>query len=387
MDIQLKLRVSEKMSKRSGEEEFLIRIPKRARETHKFKKSRLNVKLSSGGDISLKIREVYKDDLRSTDIDDRSVIGFVTKKVFFKITNKVHTETAPPSDYNEYFWITDEDEPLMMGCDPEFLLLDKDDRVVGASSILDHISQLGSDGTLAELRPEPSENVKVLVGNLKNLLKNSPNVPKILHLNWKGGACIQDHELGGHVHIGTPSNIHDSFKYLNLLTAVLDDYLTAPFTTVDAPDAIKRRQGHYGWYLGYRTDHGRLEWRTPSGFWLVHPTISRAFLGTTKAVAETFWGRAGESKLSGMDDRTIKERGEENTLIKTFDPFPCSETQRDIFQNKISKDKLKKSVERFKSLEYYSKYKHEITSFVDIVTMKKDVEKLGIDIKQNWRIS
>ena len=221
-----KLFVSDRMTEQ--EEEGIVRMPLKAREfsSSAFIKEDV-LRISCGKEkIELTIKQVYKEDLReinrqiNKDIlkpEDKNVCCFLSQVDFDVITHK-------RGKYNP--WVTNELEPIMIGADPEFVLVDNED-VVRASDFLPFDDKFGSDSNWAELRPDPSQDVIEVVNNISGLfLEGNEAVDK---LDWMAGACYPVDPskipylgkwcpIGGHIHLGNPDVEdgvnHDMFRDL-----------------------------------------------------------------------------------------------------------------------------------------------------------------------------
>ncbi|MHA0855306.1 putative amidoligase domain-containing protein [Paenibacillus sp. CMAA1364] len=170
---------------------------------------------------------------------------------------------------------------LVMGMDPEFLLIDSSSmEVVPASNYLEREGEVGCDaihmeGTtsypIAELRPEPSSHPRGLLVELMHAVRSASLVIKDRRLLWKaGGMPVPGMPLGGHLHF---SGIILTSKMLQ----VLDNYLSLPIMLIEDESSLVRRP-RYG-YLGdfRRQSHGGFEYRTLPSF-LVSPMVTKGIV-------------------------------------------------------------------------------------------------------------
>lgn len=105
---------------------------------------------------------------------------------------------------------------FLVGCDPEFVVLNKDGRVRNTEGIIPKEGPVGWDhgGRVVEFRPTPSKGTYTLIKNLRKLV-HSDVLEKLRRYHWRSGAYVQydggAEALGGHVHLDiAPPN-----KYAN----------------------------------------------------------------------------------------------------------------------------------------------------------------------------
>lgn len=421
-NFKLKLYVSERMT-RAGEK-GVVRMPLRAREfTSDVATNDRALKIMCGNKKkTLDIKQAYREDLRKInrmirggelDLENKRVCCFLTKQDYDSIVYK--TGKHDP-------WVTNELEPIMIGADPEFVLME-DGEVVRASEFLGHYDDLGSDGNPAEIRPEPSQSLIEVVNSIGSLLNEDTSEAE--HLDWRAGACYKVNPggvhddgywcpVGGHIHLGNPkvkAELNDDT--FRALADILDDLVVVPMMKIDGPNAKERRKhSTYGIHSGgnrwqFENHEGRMEWRTPSGVWLCHPLVTEAVLGTTKAVTESFYARWGQedykfnliTSTDGKFDLTSKEYGSaaykkvrdnmcEKGIRKTFGIRPFSERNKILIENDTEsiKHDCKNLKRRFKELERYEEYKPQIEAFTDLVNASdEDIKTVNMDLKKNWR--
>ncbi|MEK5465138.1 hypothetical protein MKY64_08985 [Paenibacillus sp. FSL R7-0210] len=167
---------------------------------------------------------------------------------------------------------------LLMGMDPEFLLLRKSSgRVVPASRYLPMDGVAGCDagppGTrgvfpVAELRPAPRGEPRALLAQLMSAAREADRLIADRSLRWRaGGMPLRGWALGGHLH----------FSGVTLcapLLRALDNYLALPLFLLEDIRAAARRP-RYGVLGDFRPQpHGGFEYRTLPSF-LVSPVIAK----------------------------------------------------------------------------------------------------------------
>ncbi|WP_426453712.1 putative amidoligase domain-containing protein [Paenibacillus sp. S-38] len=180
---------------------------------------------------------------------------------------------------------------VMLGADPEFLLLNDRGKVRFASAFMDKDGPVGCDAIvlpsrrkiypLAELRPRPSTEVRELIVQLHRTLQLAARRITDEELVWvAGGMPVKGFPLGGHIH----------FSRVDLesrLLRVLDNYLALPLTLIeDGTTGLRRPQ--YGFLGDFRRQrHGGFEYRVlPS--WMVSPTVAKGVLALAKLSAEHY---------------------------------------------------------------------------------------------------
>ncbi|MEC0239481.1 hypothetical protein P4H66_06380 [Paenibacillus dokdonensis] len=170
---------------------------------------------------------------------------------------------------------------LMLGMDPEFLIVEPGDHeVVPASRYLDREGEVGCDAVhgdgittypIAELRPQPSANPRGLLVGLMKTMRMAGEMITDRSLLWlAGGMPKTGLPLGGHLHFS-------GIELTTELLRTLDNYLTLPVSVLEAPSSQLRRP-KYG-YLGdfRRQPHGGFEYRTLPSF-LVSPLLTKGIV-------------------------------------------------------------------------------------------------------------
>jgi len=169
---------------------------------------------------------------------------------------------------------------FLLGADPEFILVNNEQKVVSASDyLLDYNSvYIGIDALLykgkliypiVELRPAPESDPNRLFASLYSLLKEATLAITDDGLRWLAGSMpAQGIALGGHLHIS-------GIRLTPRLLRILDAALAIPFAAV-ADQSGKGRMRKFGGLGDYRRQyHGGFEYRTlPS--WLVSPALTKA---------------------------------------------------------------------------------------------------------------
>ncbi|MEC0213483.1 hypothetical protein P4H70_31645 [Paenibacillus ehimensis] len=177
---------------------------------------------------------------------------------------------------------------VMLGADPEFLLLNRQGKVAFASRFAEKDGPFGCDSivlpgrrkifALAELRPQPSTDVRELVIHLHRTMQLAAKRISDTELIWvAGGMPVRGFPLGGHIHF---SGVELSSRLLR----ALDNYVALPLTLLEG-ETTGARKPRYGFLGDFRRQkHGGFEYRVlPS--WMVSPTVTKGVLALAKLVA------------------------------------------------------------------------------------------------------
>jgi len=333
-------------------------------------------------------------------------VGFVTTRTFEFICGrrKVNKNTI---------WMADSIEDTVIGADPEFALVKETGDVQHASNVPDFgfEGQLGSDGPLAEVRPDPAIKIEDFVENIQKVFESHPKRDCIMDYDWIGGCFLyspslqREFAIGGHAHIGTPAQIAEIVNngsgeaIFACLQKVLDEYISIPMLKIEGRDDGVRRRHHYGAFGDYRTDHGRLEYRTLSGMWLVHPDLAKYTMGSVKAVSHAFFKLAEskdyDSKLFAANNKNVYTLFDQRNddwknieIVKSMDAIKSAAEMIDILNKGIVKfDKafISNLTKKFRSLSTYNMYAESIDAFIELVSMPTtQLKKIDRNIKHNW---
>lgn len=177
---------------------------------------------------------------------------------------------------------------VMLGADPEFLLLNRQGKVAFASRFAEKDGPFGCDSivlpgrrkifALAELRPRPSTDVRELVIHLHRTMQLAAKRISDTELIWvAGGMPVRGFPLGGHIHF---SGVELSSRLLR----ALDNYVALPLTLLEG-ETTGARKPRYGFLGDFRRQkHGGFEYRVlPS--WMVSPAVTKGVLALAKLVA------------------------------------------------------------------------------------------------------
>lgn len=414
---------SEKMDnnkKKNRDEHGLVRMSAPARKNMGFDDDSVELwqtKTGSKVTTALSIYQAFSSDIKRLKSDgytpeELKRVGFVSTKTYNKITgNKSKTEDKAN------IWISPNIEHIMFGADPEFLLFNNAD-IVRANSVLDYNSILGCDGAMAEIRPKPAHDVEQLVKNMRTIF--SDHAPDgIKQYDWKA-ACYhkdsqRDYPVGGHIHIGNPLKVAKMqgnrkdllFKVIN---KIMDELLSVPMIKLDGTEkgCARRTQcsmGKYGYFGEYRTHDGRLEHRTLSGMWLLHPSLARAVIGTAKAVVDEVYRYVKHNDFkteyffpNGLKDdygdipnvwRKGFNKWKDIPLAQDMDCITSSERMIELLNSSktssINIPYLKKWYAGLKRMSTYKENSHYIDGLYEILTISaRELQEWDREIKNNW---
>ena len=181
---------------------------------------------------------------------------------------------------------------VLIGCDPEFVII-KGRHSVSMCQIIkdDHKdNKIGLDmgRKVVELRPDPSDDIFVLVAHIRHLLKTIVDSRKGLKkCKFIAGHYAGDEPLGGHIHISCSSLRENNKLHAEDFTRFLDTIIGngLMYTVNDMEAHNNRNDCDYGHLGDSRVGNsGSLEYRTPPS-WLVSPSLAFMFLGLAKICA------------------------------------------------------------------------------------------------------
>lgn len=341
--------------------------------------------------------------------EDIKRIGFVTSKTYKRITGK---DPGTPSN----IWISDSIAETVIGADPEFLIFRRSDSsIIHANNIsgFTRDGKLGSDGAMAEVRPDPAITPENLVANISSIFSDHRLISSISEYKWAAECyyktSIRDYPVGGHIHIGNPIQIAklsmgDRKVFFKSFNKVIDELLALPMIKLDGEKGNKRRtqcrMGKYGYFGEMRLCNGRLEHRTLSGMWLSHPDLAVAVLGTAKAIIDEVFLRVSNKKfdLSYMMPEKFRKTDVWNSNFSSWEDIPlvkdmrCTKTSADMIallnksdNRSINKTFLRSWYTKMKSLSTYKQYSSYIDKLYAILNSPiKSIRGIDNELQANW---
>ena len=215
-------------------------------------------------------------------------------------------------------------------------------------------AQIGYDGALGELRPNPGKTPIEHVENIQKLIDAIDFLPD--HIVMKGGTVHQTHSIGGHIHIGMPQingqylEITDNHNF----AMYMSHYCGIPLRKIEIyKDLMYRGLGRMGFgkFGGYDVKSYGIEWRMPAS-WLVSKEIATAALCLAYVVAQNY-----DPPYYTM--KTVQYRG----YLKTKIPY------------------IIKAIEEMEGYEIYAK---EIEPLFRMI-INKEVWDPNLNIKDTWK--
>jgi hypothetical protein len=363
------------------------------------------------GSMLLEIFQAFTSDIRKLREEGYTEeqlkrVGFVSSRTYQKIVGS--------STDKKSIWITEEISDTVIGADPEFLLFDEEKKIVRANNVLSYYGPIGCDGAMAEIRPKPAILPEELVDNIKELLMDDSLVSSIKKYDWVAGCYYKDntrdYPIGGHIHIGNPIQVArinndrrmDFFKSFN---KILDELLAIPMIKIDGADLGRARRtecstGKYGYFGEWRPCNGRLEHRTLSGMWLMHPTLATLVLGVAKAIIDEVYRHIADKDFNTeyMFPSSLKSERIWSAGFEHWDSIPlvkdlgCVLDSREMIEllhkssaSKITAKYLNSWYSRMKRLTTYKIYSKYIDGLYEVLKNKTETfHKYDKRLQSNW---
>lgn len=409
--------------KTSRNENGLIRMSEKVRDLMRFNEKKVEIWIGSNAaeerknsSVLLDLFHAYSTDLKkareSGDFSSSELdrIGFVTTKMWNRVTDGKRRNDI---------WVSTGVHDTVIGADPEFLLFDSSNNIIRANDIIQKEGVIGCDGAMAEVRPKPSTSPAGLVKNIKAAFNNSSLVSPISSYEWRA-ACYykdssRDYPVGGHIHVGNPAKVarmtlEKRERFFNVLNKIMDELVAIPCIRLDGEMGNKRRTncqmshtGGFGYFGEWRTCNGRLEHRTLSGMWLIHPSLAKCVIGTSKAITDEVFKRWSDKGFNHdyiiPNQYSTINRGQMNDntfnnwpqfpVCKDLDAHMSSKELRDILNNSrgsdIDKKMLKDWRTKIRRLSTYSKYSVYIDGLMEVLLAPiSKISKLDTRIKNSW---
>lgn len=384
LDLRISDRMSEKNSPLGSIENKLIRIPEELRQTLGLETGRfLYLKTNDGGTIPLQVSKAYLQDA------EEGNHAFVSSEVYHQLYTETKQRVVPTED-------------VLLGCDPEFFIVDRDSKNnVSASNFFPQNGQVGSDCGLGELRPLPSSSPDGLVVNVAALLKNAQDAIDNRKLFKKKdvymvASSVWDKAAAGfHVHFGLPSEalteddiITEALRHR--MVTVLDYYVgILSIIPEGSKDSMRRAHmaGQYGKPGDFRYDYLTFEYRVPGGHLLRHPILTRGLFAICKLVMTDMLGRV---KLASDSFRDIKLLKDYTAMRLLYPKLP----DRSVVYNTITSAEItgalsfvKSITEDFMAMQGYDDVKDAVTEYLNYLIIAADGHQFSEDIAKNWRLT
>ena len=364
------------------------------------------------GAMLLDIFQAFSSDIKKLredgfSADEISRVGFVTTRTYNRITDGAQDRIRRD------IWIADDIHDTVVGADPEFLLFEKN-TIIRANNVLGYNGLLGCDGAMAEVRPHPAISPEKLADNIKKILQDKRLTDPIKKYKWIAGCYFKDdnrdYPIGGHIHVGNPIQIarlgsKDRENFFKVMNKILDELLAIPLIKIDGSALGKARRtectmGKYGYFGELRTGHGRLEHRTLSGMWLMHPTLSINVLGVAKAIIDEVYRHTADMKfdLEYMYPDDLKGKPLWSPDFNSWGQFPlatemgCTKSSKEMIEllhksaaSKITAQYMKDWYSHMRKMSTYGQYGKYIDALYEILKNNSSAfHKCDKNIKRNW---
>ena len=261
---------------------------------------------------------------------------------------------------------------MLIGSDPEFLILNRDNVVsakeffnfevdcgdccheecVGDCDDYGIYSAIGHDTEelIGELRPHQEKLPEDHCKNIKELIKLI-DVPK----NYKliAGTTYDDYTLGGHIHFGMniyPDNVQYFSNYLSF-------YAGIPLKKIECPEDLYYRGLHpdkYGFFGTFNYKHYGIEWRMPAS-WLISSKIALAALSLSYVVAQEYFKRPEKIVMNNEYYISLLEDGGSISFI----------------------------LAKLETMKLYDSYSKEIKPIIKMIENKKHWDST-VNMKDGW---
>lgn len=402
------------------DEHSLVRMSAKVRDNMGFDQDKVEVYQENGSPILLNIFKAFSEDIKKArdtgnfDEEQLSRIAFVSSKTFNMLTGK-------NNGIADNIWISNDINKVVFGADPEFLLF-HNGEIINANNVLEFVGELGCDGAMAEVRPMPAQNPEQLVENIGSILK-SQKYRNIINSYDLVAACyyknnIRDYPVGGHIHIGNPVEVTEidfpdreyMFKTIN---KIMDELIAIPMIKLDGDvgkirrtDCQMSKTGGYGYFGEYRLAPQRpykvrrLEHRTLSGMWMLHPSLAKAVLGSAKAVIDEVWRLLADQKFNVeyaypnvyKDKHIWKEDFDGWKDMQLCKDMKCTASSEEMIKklnssvaNEINKTFLDKWLKKMESMSTFKNYEKFIVSLYEILRCPiKELQGYDRVIQHNW---
>lgn len=272
---------------------------------------------------------------------------------------------------------------VTLGCDPEFFVVHKN-RLVNAATYLPFSGQIGSDGTLGELRPSYGRHERQVVANLRRLI---PQIPKEMGelFQLEAHSFYAQLPAGFHVHLGIPPEILNTRRdfnrmAMNHIVQSLDWYVGVPLIPLETNHRRRLGGTQYGKPGDYRPSNLTLEYRVPGAFYLRSPALAEGLLGTCLLVAENIVSQLKVASGNFVDLHKLT-KSDLQTVMPIPEPDKIRETLLDR-DPKIARKHLGAIHKRLSELTTYGKHQNGIETFFRLVETGK---RPTADLLHNWK--
>lgn len=272
-----------------------------------------------------------------------------------------------------------------IGCDPEFIFLDKDDKLVNAEDFLPYLGELGSDGELGELRPlygmhenEVTERIRRLISRIPETLPNKDIRPEA-H-SEKSGLLI-----GFHLHVGIPdylTKVASKEQRAAITNAgyVFDYFVGIPSLLLEDNPRRRFSDTEFGKASDWRLSSSTFEYRTPGGFNLRHPDYARGILALGILVAKNVFSKIHELSHGGLELKEV----ENFEVFRDIYNVPSSQKIEEPFSLKSKESSfnlLSDIVSSLASMQHFEDHSEAVTRYFEMIL---DNTQFSPNILEHW---
>jgi len=380
--MKIVIKVSEGMTALGVPEERKARIPEKYRRYLNVRIGEyLHLEAKNGSAVSLLIRPAFFVDAS----EDENMV-YLSQNTFDAL------------DVAETITEIEVVEGITLGCDPECLILDSNNKVVSACDhgIGSKVTDVGHDGLLLEFRPAPSVSEEEVVYNLYNLvikarhlINYSSTIPNPNDVRLVAKSYHDKVSVGFHLHFGIPSALIDrrlpTSYAANQIVKALDYYLAIPSLLIEGDDFMRRTAIHipYGKPGEYRLEYPTLEYRVLGGHIMRHPVLALGALAIGSMVVEDVVSRIKICTNNFTDYSKIGSHEDLKALYPNIPADPmdvckalCQKTpdMAHRYMDNILKD--------YEFMLTHYKHAHNMIMFINYALSKRP---LSDDIEITWR--
>lgn len=385
--MKLNICISDKMSEKNSPlgniENKLIRIPEKLRKQINVKiGSFLYLKTKTGQTTPLQISRAYFDDVYDENY------AYVSSDTY----HLLQTETKQKIELVE---------DVLLGCDPEFFIVDDDGQNISAGNFFPMHGEVGNDCGLGELRPKPDKHPYGLLLNVRNLLDNANNelnnrtLFKSKNIRMIATSAYNKLTAGFHIHFGLPQKllmenevIVEALRYR--IVTVLDYYIGILSILPEGEEDSARRaymSGQYGKPGDFRYNYLTFEYRVPGGHLLRHPLLTVGLFAISKLVMGDVLSRVKIATENYTDIKLLKDYKSVKLL------YPRLPDRSDVYEAIISAktDKAFKYINNIATdlsdMVEYAEVDTFITEYLNYVITHSKKQKFSKDIVENWGLN
>jgi len=229
-----------------------------------------------------------------------------------------------------------------------------------------HSPEIGCDGSLGELRPQPGETPIAHVENIRELILEVASVLKA-HEEVRAGTLYRTSSsggwsLGGHIHIGMDSLKDDSRRRdFSQYVSYYSGLILRCIENIDDARYRGLRKDNFGYYGKYDTKPYGIEWRMPAS-WLISKEIATAELCLTYVVADDY-NQPSKTRIGEVSHATSLADYE--------------------YQEIVENRNVQNIIEDVEQMKLYGSYKKEIEPLFQMINNKQTWDQ-SVNVLNNW---